>query len=294
MSSIKKIVITGASGFLGSHLLERLRGDEQYEVYAYSSKPDELREKIGGENIIYCHKDMLDAQILKNCIVINCAYPRNATGTGIADGLKYIQEVFKAAVENGASAIINISSQSVYSQQRIEAATEETPVCLESPYAVGKYAVELMLESTCNGSKTAFTSLRMASLIGPGFDQRIVNRFAMKLLSNEEITIVRQNKKFGFLDVEDAVTSIVSLLDYPREKWRHLYNVGSNQGFTVEEIYEMVVSALNERIDIPYLIIEVGMEKSSTEVSFKRLNQDTGFAPTIDMKESIRRIVDQL
>lgn len=46
MSSIKKVVITGASGFLGSHLLERLRGDEQYEVYALSSKPDALRKRL--------------------------------------------------------------------------------------------------------------------------------------------------------------------------------------------------------------------------------------------------------
>ena len=94
----------------------------------------------------------------------------------IADGLKYIQSVFEKSVEGNAAVIVNISSQSVYSQKRTEAATEETPVCLESPYAVGKYAVELMLESICRGSKTRYTNLRMASLIGPGFDQRIVNR----------------------------------------------------------------------------------------------------------------------
>ena len=58
--------------------------------------------------------------MMKDSIVISCAYPRNSTGTAIADGLRYIQIVFKTAMENGAAAINNISSQSVYSQQRTE------------------------------------------------------------------------------------------------------------------------------------------------------------------------------
>ena len=110
MNSRKKIVITGASGFLGSHLVERLKDDERYKVYALSSKPDDLKEKISGENIEYIHKDSLDAEMLKDSTVINCAYPRNSTGTAIADGLKYIQKVFESAVGSGAATIINISS----------------------------------------------------------------------------------------------------------------------------------------------------------------------------------------
>lgn len=294
MNNSKKIVITGASGFLGSHLVERLRGDGRYEVYALSSKPDELREKIGGENVIYCHKDMSDAQMLKDCIVINCAYPRNSTGTGIADGLKYIRKVFENAVENGASSIINISSQSVYSQQRTEAATEETPVCLESPYAVGKYAVELMLESACKGSKTAFTSLRMASLIGPGFDQRIVNRFVKQMVNRESITIVRQEKKMGFLDVEDAVSAIISVSNVAAASWQSIYNVGNDEGYTVEEIFNVVASEIEPKIGIISPVIKTGSDTSSTVVSYERLKGDTGFTPVMDLRKSVKRIIAQM
>lgn len=237
---------------------------------------------------------MLDAQILKNCIVINCAYPRNATGAGIADGLKYIQKLFKVAVENGASAIINISSQSVYSQQRTEVATEETPVCLESPYAVGKYAVELMLELTCNGSKTAFTSLRMASLIGPGFDQRIMNRFVKQMINKESITVVRQEKRMGFLDVEDAVNAILSVVNVTAASWQSIYNVGNDEAYTVEEIFNVVASELMIPIEIISTIIETGLEISSTAVSYERLNRDTGFTPAIDLHKSVKKIITQM
>lgn len=294
MSNLKKLVITGASGFLGSHLVERLREDEQYEVYALSSRPGELREKIGGKSVEYLHKDSLDAEMMKDSIVISCAYPRNSTGTAIADGLKYVQNVFEAAVESGASAIINISSQSVYSQQRTVAATEETPICLESPYAVGKYAVELMLESICKGRKTAHTSLRMASLIGPGFDQRIVNRFAIKLINKEPVTIVRQEKRMGFLDVEDAVSAILSVSNIASASWQSVYNIGNGQGYTVEEIYDVVASELKSGIEIAPPVIETGSDTSSTAVCYERLSRDTGFIPALDLRDSVKRIIAQM
>lgn len=291
MSNRKKIVVTGASGFLGSHLVERLKGTDRYEVYALSSKPDDLKEKLGGENIVYIHKDAMDYEMMKDSIVISCAYPRNSTGTAIADGLKYIQKVFESAVGSGAAAIINISSQSVYSQQRTEVATEETPVCLESPYAVGKYAVELMLESICKGSKTCYTSLRMASLIGPGFDQRIVNRFVKKLIAHEPITVVRQPKQMGFLDVEDAVGAIIAVTESSMQGWKTVYNAGNGRGYTVEEIYNSVATELKDQIDLTQTVFETGEDASSSAVSCDCLKKDTGFIPAIDLKESVKRII---
>lgn len=291
--SAKKIVVTGASGFLGSHLVERLKDNESYCVFAMSSHPDELKVKIGGSNVHYLYKDVVidGGDVLEEAIVINCAFPRNATGVEVGDGLKYIQGVFEAAVENKALAIINISSQSVYSQQRTEAATEDTPVCLENSYAVGKYAVELMLESICKGSRTVYTNLRMASLIGPGFNQRIVNRFAIKLLRGENITVVKQPKKMGFLDVEDAVNAILAVAETSMYNWKPIYNVGNGHGYTVEEIFSTVAMEMKDQIEIAQPIYEVGTDVSSTAVAFDSLNRDTGFIPVIGLNESIKRIV---
>ncbi len=295
MSNRKKIVITGASGFLGSHLVERLKDDERFKVYALSSKPEELRERLSGTNVEYVHKDKMDAEMMKDSIVIGCAYPRNSTGTAIADGLKYIQKVFETAVESGAAAIINISSQSVYSQQRTEAATEETPVCLESPYAVGKYAVELMLESICRGSETKYTSLRMASLIGPGFDQRIVNRFLIKAYSGETLQTSISNQRFGFLDVEDAVSAIVSRCDMKHAHWRPIYTVGNSESYTIKEIVDCIKKVFEEKgIDFPNVNITYEEKSCDTAVDYRQISIDTGFVPEFTLKDTIQRIINTL
>lgn len=297
MKKRKKIVITGASGFLGCHLVERLKGDERYRVFALSSTPEQLKEQIRGANIEYCYKNVIEeeyaAEILNGAIIINCAYPRNSTGTVIADGLKYIQRVFESAVEIGATAIINISSQSVYSQQRTEIATEKTPVCLENPYAVGKYAVELMLETICKGSETAYTNLRMASLIGPGFDQRIVNRMVKQAIAGEELHVVRNNQKFGFLDIEDAIESLMALLDTDVVQWKLAYNVGNGKEYSVVYIAECIKYVFEGNgLPFPNINAVNGDGFGSTGIDYNLLHKDTGFEPTVSLDASIQRILE--
>jgi len=295
MSNHKKIVITGASGFLGSHLVERLKGDERYDVYALSSRPNELKEKFGGGNIVYINKDALSMEVLKDAIVVNCAYPRNSTGTAIADGLKYIQRVFESAVENFATAIINISSQSVYSQQRIEAATEKSSVCLETPYAVGKYAVELMIGSICKGSRTKYTSLRMASLIGPGFNQRIVNRLIRFGMENDCLVVDDSEQLFGFMDVKDAAEAIECLILHEKSPWNEVYNLSNNNAYTLVYIAENIKVVFWEKEQKKIDIQKHNNDKKyNTSVNANSFCNSFGFSAKYGLNDSIRRIFDDI
>lgn len=291
-----KIVITGASGFLGNNLIKALKVEGKYSIHAFSSHGDELQSRNKDKYIQYHHKKIIFSgigkDILKDAIIINCAFPRNSTGVGLADGLKYIQEVFLRSRQAHARAVINISSQSVYSQKREEIATEVTPVCLESPYAVGKYSTELMLDSVCQETDVLYTNLRMASLIGPGFDQRIVNRFVKQALQKTPIQVVRSKQLFGFLDIEDAVNALISLIETPIETWKTTYTVGNGKGYSIEEIAESVEKVFKKN-DIPFMNIstETGDGVGNTGVSYRLLHEDTGFAPTLDLKDSIQKIL---
>lgn len=290
-----KIVITGASGFLGRHLVERLKDDGRFSVWALSSRPEQLRAQVDGHNIEYLHKDtILEARCrewMTGATVVNCAYPRASTGTAIADGLRYIQGVFESAIIYGARAVVNISSQSVYSPQRTEAATEQSPVSLESPYAVGKYAVELMLESLCRHSGTVWTNIRMASLIGPGFDQRIVNRFVKQALETGKLTVKRSDQRFGFFDVEDAADALIAMLVHEQTEWKPVYNLGGRNAYTLQEIAETVKAVLSGRADVEITYTEddcgfcSGLDAASFYAGF-------GFEPKRSLEESVRRIAE--
>lgn len=294
-----KIVITGSKGFLGDNLVDALQDNSKYIIYALSSQSDEAQNGNENENVQYYHKDAVFSDkgkvFLQNAIVINCAFPRNSTGTGMADGLRYIQKLFDCSREYNAQAIINISSQSVYSQKREEIASEKTPLCLESPYAVGKYSTELMLESACRSTKIAYTNIRMASLIGPGFDQRIVNRFVKQALEGQPLNVVKSQKRFGFLDVMDAVFGLISLIETPVVKWNPVYNLGNGISYSILEIADSVKHVFEENgLQFRGVNEETGDDFGNTGISYYLLHKDTEFEPKIDLNCSIQRILDYM
>ena len=293
----KKIIITGSSGFLGRNLINYLTNRDEYYIYALSSKGKKIEESNKFNNILYLDKNVIYEEekcknIINNGIIINCAFPRNSSGREMADGLDYIQHLFLCAKKYLAKGIINISSQSVYSTKRKKAATEDTELCLETSYAVGKYAIELMLKSICDNTNLFFTNVRIASLIGPNFDQRIVNRFIKQAINMESITVCKSKQEFGFLDVEDAVKGIINLLEIDFSVWKEVYNLGNARGYTIEEILTCIKAVFESlKRPFPKIIIQEGNGEGTTAVEFQLLYNDTGYIPSIDLEKSVRKII---
>jgi Nucleoside-diphosphate-sugar epimerases len=291
----KKIVVTGAGGFLGGNLVEMLKDKEGYFVFALSSHGEERQQADTSRNIQYCYKDIIFSgegeRILNDAIVVNCAFPRNSTGTEMAEGLWYIQRLFGRSKECKVKAIINISSQSVYSQTREGSAAEETPVCLESPYAVGKYAAELMLESVCQGTEIVYTNLRMASLIGPGFDQRIVNRFVKQALTEHKLTVDKSKHKFGFLDIADAAEGIFKLLQFDGKPWDAVYNLGIPDGYSLEEIARCVASVTSRTCQLEIKTKNNSENHINSMIDCRKFYKDFLWQPKVSLELSVKKIL---
>lgn len=233
-----KIAITGAGGFLGTEILRQLSGTDNI-IYAFTFDFERERDTfVKSENIIPVDNSKAEAFDYSDIdVLLNCAFPRNADDESFASGLEFIQRIFLKSASDGVGSIINISSQSVYSQKREKPADESFPIVLESKYAVGKYATELLLNSLCL-NKIRHTNIRLASLIGAGFNQRITNKFALKTAAGEQITITGGNQLFGFLDVRDAASGIISIMQSSNLKWQEQYNLGTNKAYSLREIAE--------------------------------------------------------
>lgn len=292
-----KVVITGASGFLGRNLVDYLGKHDKYVIYGLSSQSSVLQQNNKYIYVQYYDKDAIFTErnklILENAIIVNCAFPRNSTGSGMADGLKYIQGVFLQAKECKAKAVINISSQSVYSAKREVAATEETPVCLETPYAVGKYATELMLESILQGTDIYYTNIRLASLIGPGFDQRIVNRFVKQALSGEDLVVNTGKQIYGFLDIKDGVSGLTAMIHRDARDWKKVYNLGPKGGYTLEQIAQVVcrLSKFYCERSIKYSVVKQTDGNSNSMIDCRLFCRDFKWEPKITITESTEEIL---
>ena len=289
------VIVTGASGFLGRELINQLKNYEGFTIYALTSKVKELKTFFyEDKNVLVFGKDSLfnnEIKISKEFVLINCAFPRTV-GDDFAEGLDYVKSILQSVVEQGVGAVINISSQSVYSSKRKCPASEGEKIRLDSMYAVGKYATELLTQSICK--EIPYTNIRMASLIGPGFDQRVTNKLVDIALNSNNLTIKIGKQYWGFLDVIDGARGIISVLCFPFEKWRQIYNLGSDKAYTLLEIAEEISKILKENYGIEVNINTIPDEnEQNTAMDCSAIKEDIGFISQISLKESLMRIIEK-
>lgn len=263
MSKGRTVLVTGAGGFLGNELLVRLLENEKTccnLLVAMTSRPDLLDSKYRGHKRLKVvdSKDFSAFSFSSVDVLIHCAFPRKEDGRDLAKGLAFTRDVLSKASRDGVGSVINISSQMVYSQKRLESATEETEINPETKYAVGKYSSELLVEELCRG--IPHTSLRMASLIGVGFHDRFINKFVRQVWQREPICINSGKQRFEFMDVRDAASAISHILDFPQGGLKPIYNLGSGDARSLEEIAHMV-----RAIGLEFLDWEVPIHETEGE-----------------------------
>lgn len=281
----KRIVITGAGGFLGSHIIETLRREDGFEVVPVTSQVNRYPElhSVATDELSKIDWSGVD-------VLLQLAFPRNPSdGEQMAKGMAFISSVLHQAVQGGVHSVINISSQSVYSSKRQKPAVEETPVDLDSKYAVGKYASELLTNTLC--SAIPHTNLRLASLIGPGFNQRITNKFVDQVLAGQDLHISGGHQRFGFMDVADAASGIAAILKGDPKIWQEVYNFGTNEHYTLSEIAKMVCDIHNSNSKDKCCVFLTAEENvQSSALCCDRFMQDFEWHPRSSLQESLKRI----
>ncbi len=292
-----KIAISGAGGFLGRCLSARLLANTPHEVVAITSKHN--IEAEDSRLMVISSRDWkaIESELADSNVFVNCAFPRNTDGESLARGMRFVDRLFELAGKNPKCAVINVSSQSVYNQRDPKAATEQDDVSLGSIYAVAKFATELLLDSRCGHNKR--TNIRLASLIGSGFDQRVVNKMTRKVLSGEALTVVDNGSRFGYLDVRDAADALVSLCRTVREEeWEIIYNVGSSSSYSLIDIAESVATVCGRfRCKVQKPVFEMLTTDDPGTYSIldsRRFIQLTGWKPCYSLDETISSICEAI
>lgn len=283
---MKRIIISGAGGFLGTELIRRAL-NENLNVIAISSG-DRIQAGIPCINTEEFLKN--GWQCTSEDIFINCLFPTNADGLKMADGLNKVYQMIDRAYESGAGSFINISSQSVYASKRTAPATEESQLSLETPYAVGKYSSEAMVNRIF--ADRPHTNIRLASLIGVGYDQRILNRMIIQAMKGETLKVVGGMQRYGFLDVRDAAAGLIKLAESNPEKWRETYNLGRNDSCTLTDIAECVVSEMKllQGRDVLFTVVE-GRDDRNSSIDASVFMKSFNWSPEITLSGTAKEII---
>jgi dTDP-glucose 4,6-dehydratase len=301
MKDQKRILVTGAGGFLGRHLVGELTR-EGHQVVAVTSQPEEtlratwnhstpehrdnLVEVVGTGNVF-------DYPMIDIDVVVNAGFARVQQGAELAKGMDFQYQLLRTLGEARVGRVINISSQSVYDPTRTIVAQETDQPSLTNPYATAKYAQELLAEAFLRTSE--LLHIRLASLIGVGFDQRLVNKMVTRARETQTISVVGGAQIFDFMDVRDAARAVALLCSVQLTQSPEVVNVGAGQPHSLLEIAECVVAVFREERGLHVELDYVSSESPivSSELDCSRLSSIYEFQSSFSLRDTVRELVSR-
>lgn len=281
------VLITGANGWLGTHIIERLHG--KYKIIASSFEPESTDAMFDDITSIDTDPAHIAQYVDNSVIIVHCAFARNkAPNSEIASSLDYAKAVFGVAAEKGAYAVINISSQGVYGGNCDERSEKSHPDP-SFPYTMAKYASELLLECICGKAGVKTTNIRLDSLAE---NQNVTVGMLTQALKGS-IKVVKGTQKFSFLDVRDAAAAVEALIGIADKKWNSVYNVGwDNTRYGISELAQLAADVVKERTGKTAVIVEEKRDvQLYTGMTTKLFTETTGWRPQYTLKDVFGKLL---
>ena len=241
-----KILITGGSGFIGSHLLDRLAVDK-HKLFNIDILHPAYEQKGRFRQVDIRHKPSVDDAIasFKPHAVVHLAAQTCPTYSVerpeqdlITNGLGFLN-VIEAAKENDVQRFVYASSAAVYGDMD-RAASEKDNACPDSPLGISKLLGERYAKLYgCDEFKTL--GLRLSNVYGPRASvngECCISGYIGKMMIEEPYTIQDENSVFDFLhiyDLVDAIVAAVTLHDNDLEG-SDVVNVGTGQGRSLGDV----------------------------------------------------------
>ena len=294
----ERVLVTGAAGFLGSHVCERLLEDGQ-AVLGVDCFTDYYGRAVKERNLARAREwdtfELAEADLAENGIaamldgidtVFHLAAEPGVRGGHLATYLRRnviaTKRLLEAAQAAGLRRLVYASSSSVYGNARRQA--EDTPVAPLSPYAATKVAVERLARS-CD---VPAIGLRFFTIYGPRQRPDMAfHRFIERCLAGEPIELIgdgRQVRDFTYVD--DAVEA--TLAAAARGRAGAIYNVGGARPIELRDAIALIAELVGGPVMVEHSELVPG-EARRTACDGTLALRELGFAPQTPLGVGIAR-----
>lgn len=302
-----RCLVTGAAGFIGSHLCRRLL-QEGYTVkavdcftdyYAREIKQANLAELLGRDNFTFIPQDLtrMDLSALMQGIdaVFHCAAQagvRSSWGTSFdaytRNNIEATQRLLEAAKQHPVQKFIYASSSSVYGACPDLPMRETSPTRPFSPYGVSKLAAEHLCHLYFSNYGVPAVSLRFFTVYGPGQRPDMAfHKFFKAIAAGDAITVFgngQQTRDFTFID--DIVEANVSALI--RARPGEIYNVGGGHQRILKDLFPLLEEITQRQIQVKWENAQKG-DVPHTAAAIDKAAQDLEYTPRTRLETGLEQ-----
>lgn len=306
----KRVLVTGADGFIGSHLTELLF-QSNYDVTAlvqYNSF-----NSVGNLSDVYCKDkiniiagDIRDLNFCKNIskdieIVFHLAaliaipYSYVAPSSYVETNVLGTLNVCQAALTNGVNRVINVSTSEVYGTAHYIPIDENHPLQPQSPYSASKISSESMAMSFFNSFNLPVTTVRPFNTYGPRQSARAIMPTIISQIAAGEKQIklgsLYPTRDFNY--VTDTCNGLLAVSNC-NELIGKIVNIGSNSEISIKELFNKIREIISSDAEI----IEDGQRVRPKKSEVDRLKCDnsmvkkyTNFKSEVNLEEGLKKTI---
>jgi NAD dependent epimerase/dehydratase len=309
----KKVLITGADGFIGSHLTELLvregytvRALVQYNSFNHWGW---LEDTDCRDAIEVMSGDVRDPHYCKGitkgidtvfhlAALITIPYSYVAPDSYVDTNIKGTLNICQAALENNVGRVIHTSTSEVYGTAAYVPIDEKHPLQPQSPYSASKIAADAMAMSFYHAFNLPLTIARPFNTYGPRQSARaVIPTIITQILSGKkEIKLgdVRPTRDFNY--VTDICRGFLELAQCDKAIGQTV-NIGSGSEISVSDTLSLIRELMNS--DVKFISEEERIRPGNSEVfrlwcDNTRIRDLTGYTPQYSLKDGLKATIDWL
>ncbi|BBP60737.1 NAD-dependent 4,6-dehydratase LegB [Pseudomonas sp. St316] len=310
---MNRVLVTGADGFIGSHLVELLvqegyqvKALSQYNSFNYWGWLENINcldkvEVVSGDvrDPHFCKHITKDVDMVFHlAALIAIPYSYVAPDSYVDTNVKGTLNICQAALENNVKRVIHTSTSEVYGTAQYVPIDEKHPLQAQSPYSASKIGADAMAMSFFNAFDLPLTIARPFNTYGPRQSARAVIPTIITQIASGQKQIklgdVSPTRDFNY--VADTCRGFLQLARC-QEAIGETVNIGSNYEISVRDTLELIKKLMNS--DVEFLTDDQRMRPEKSEVfrlwcDNSKINKLTGFVPSYSISEGLQQTIEWL
>lgn len=309
----KRVLVTGAGGFIGSHLTERLvhAGTNVRAMVHYNSRNDwgqiELLDETTRDSIEVICGDVRDAffcrEAVKECqVVMHLAaliaipYSYIAPADYVATNILGALNILQACRDLGVEKIVHTSTSETYGTAQYVPIDEKHPMQAQSPYSASKIGADKIAESFYCSFQTPVATIRPFNTYGPRQSARAV---IPTIIS--QLAVGMKQIKLGSLDpvrdlnyAQDTAAGFMAVAQSDRTVGQ-VVNIGSGKGISIGDLAKLIVEIMGVEAEIVCDRERVRPDDSEVMrliAANDRARELTGWTPAVSLREGLTNTIE--